>query len=336
MIKKIVLPLLINISIASSTQAVVILVHGSFASQSSWHKPSGKFYETLKKSGKALNKKTISFTWSGKPTYKKICHAGKNLAEYIKSYPSSEEVILIGHSHGGNVIAQATQYLEKNNKENKETLQTLTLTSLYQPPTKPLCSSPLYSLTKLLQNKAKIVDKIYLLGTPIDTTRYPINFSCVQQLYNFFSSGDFIQSVAGNYAKEYPKKKENCITNLKITLEKSGYFASEHPTHTQLHHHEIAKWLLFIPEQLKACKIGDFHRFKNGQDGEIALKNNTFPLYKTKKRSQNCDLKLFQELDQSLPADQSFASERSIALNLKDELSLAHHTGHVQALHELP
>ena len=264
--------------------SIVILVHGSFASQSEWHKPSGSFYETLKKSAQALNKKTVSFTWSGRPTYKKISLAGKNLAELIKSYPINEEIILIGHSHGGNVIAHATQCLEKKDQK-EEKAPVISFASLYQKPTELICSSPLYSLKKYLFRKQLfVISKIYLLGTPIDPHIYPINFDYVQQLYNFYSSGDLIQSVAGYYTKEYPVKyAQNRITNLQITLEKSGYFASEHPTHIQLHHEEIAKWLLFIPEQLKACSLGGFGRFENGVDAKIALKHNNFPVYTQKK-----------------------------------------------------
>ena len=264
---------LLNVSNLSA-KGIVILVHGSFAINATWHQPNGNFYERLKKSSALLNKKVISFLWAGSPRKNIIQNAGILLAEIIKSYPPNEEITLIGHSHGGNVIAIASQQLVplplNDSKEETTHNQNLSqiLFSLTITPRKNLAS---------IATKKYIINKIYLLGTPIDSSLYKLNMNVIEVAYNIYSQGDFIQSVGGTYDKIYPTQPG--ITNLEITIKNSGLLNSGTPTHSELHHELLAKWLLFIPEQLQSCNLGNFESFNPHINGKIHFAENTFPFY---------------------------------------------------------
>jgi len=99
---------------------VTILVHGSFAANTSWYTHQGKFFQTLEEQASKLNQKVVSFTWSGKPTIVNIVRGAEDLAKLIASYPPEEEIILIGHSHGGNVINFASRLLNDHVEEIME------------------------------------------------------------------------------------------------------------------------------------------------------------------------------------------------------------------------
>jgi len=93
------------------TDAVVILVHGSFATLSTWCKPKGLFYQELEKQAALIHQNLIPFSWSGIPKDSEIVQGAEALVRTILSYPADEEIILIGHSHGGNVINFASHLL---------------------------------------------------------------------------------------------------------------------------------------------------------------------------------------------------------------------------------
>lgn len=110
MIKNIFL-LIILTTFQCHLQSVVILVHGSLAIDEEWCRPGGEFYETLEKEATTLGHKLVPFAWSGKLNLKARRQGAEALAKIILSYPQSETIILIGHSHGGNVINLASQLL---------------------------------------------------------------------------------------------------------------------------------------------------------------------------------------------------------------------------------
>ena len=112
-------------------KSVVIVVHGSFASQEAWHQPEGDFFSELEKQARMLNHKTISFCWPGIPTTATIVASGQTLAKLILSYPPTEQIMVIGHSHGGNVINIASQLLNTaaTNTFNTDFLLSLTHTT---------------------------------------------------------------------------------------------------------------------------------------------------------------------------------------------------------------
>lgn len=93
-----------------AAQAVVntaiIIVHGTWAAQHEWHKPDGQFCKSLL--SRIQECKISSFIWSGKFDRNERVYAAKNLSDVINQIPQHIKVILIGHSHGGNVALLAS------------------------------------------------------------------------------------------------------------------------------------------------------------------------------------------------------------------------------------
>jgi hypothetical protein len=90
---------------------VLILVHGTFAKNAPWIQEDSNFVKGIKDNLKQYaDIKVVSFDWSGKNSYFKRVEAGKKLAAELEAiaveYPKSEKIV-IGHSHGGNVIFYA-------------------------------------------------------------------------------------------------------------------------------------------------------------------------------------------------------------------------------------
>ena len=102
---------LLSITSISNVQAIIILVHGTFAVSAEWSRPGGEFYENFDYHAKRLNQKLIPFAWSGKLSDAARVQGGRALAKVVLSYPPHEKIIIIGHSHGGNVINLASQIL---------------------------------------------------------------------------------------------------------------------------------------------------------------------------------------------------------------------------------
>src|SRR4051794_24930353 len=89
---------------------IIILVHGTFARGAEWTKPKSSFRLRLEQSFPCAEIKI--YEWSGANSHSHRLRAGQLLAEMLKSsYKSNPEKkhILIGHSHGGNVILYATR-----------------------------------------------------------------------------------------------------------------------------------------------------------------------------------------------------------------------------------
>jgi hypothetical protein len=94
-----------------------ILVHGTFARNSTWYREGGAFFEALKiwAEKKAVGLELVSFKWSGALSASKRLEAAAQLVQTIASeFDNLTDIkkILIGHSHGANVIFLATQMLE--------------------------------------------------------------------------------------------------------------------------------------------------------------------------------------------------------------------------------
>lgn len=262
----------------SPKQGIVILVHGSFATNTQWHQPEGEFYETLKNSAQLLDKKLISFLWSGDPKVKSIQKAGKLLAEVIKSYLPNNEIIIIGHSHGGNVIAQASELLSPLPTE--KTLSTIPhiIQSSTIPNLAPALSWTPTGRCNIIYHSSYPINKVYLLGTPINQATHKLNMDVIGSVYNFYSHGDFIQSVAGTHNKTHPQHTR--ISNICITIKNSGLLNSGKPTHSEMHHNLLARWLLFIPEELQRYKLGNFETFMQGQDILLHFEHRELPTIK--------------------------------------------------------
>ncbi|MBY0352973.1 alpha/beta fold hydrolase [Candidatus Babeliales bacterium] len=282
--------LLIFLSLCCFTprlNSIVILVHGSFANQETWHQPEGDFFDELEKQARTLHHKTISFCWPGMPTTATIVASGQTLAKLILSYPPTEQIIVIGHSHGGNVISIASQLLSTaaTNTFDADFLLSLTPTTRKHEPTifELFCKAlpQIKKLFHLYQQQWRnistfAIQAAYFLGTPIDAQAFMPSMNAIEYVYNFYSQGDIIQPVLGFFQRTLPTHER--ITNLSITIKNTGILPSDQPSHSQLHLPIVARWLLSIPHQLKQQKIGNFENFEH-TNGHIHIDPERGPMY---------------------------------------------------------
>jgi len=66
--------------------AVVIVIHGSFATTRSWWTPKGAFFKEIERQANCFGEVVVPFGWSGYPTAEHIGVAGMALAKLILSY----------------------------------------------------------------------------------------------------------------------------------------------------------------------------------------------------------------------------------------------------------
>ena len=92
-------------------EGIIILVHGTFASDTDWYLPDGKFLRAVEIEANKKNYKVVSFTWSGDLNNTARIRAAKHLAQLILTYPEKVKIEVVGHSHGGNVINLASALL---------------------------------------------------------------------------------------------------------------------------------------------------------------------------------------------------------------------------------
>lgn len=239
---------LINFKINYS---IIILVHGTFGVSCSWCHPGGEFYQLLEQQAKERQEHLITFNWSGKLDEKARLQAAETLAKVILSY-ESQKIILIGHSHGGNVITLASQLLDKNLDPlvRKSPDFVISHAKIHKSPTG---HRPTANITK-----PYLIDQVYLLATPIDQKNYGPNMHIIKQIYNFYSKTDNIQSLFGLYKQKLFRSER--IGNFRILINKNQ--KNHNPSHEEIHDPVIAQWILSIPEELKQHNIGGFNQLK--------------------------------------------------------------------------
>jgi len=298
-------------SCVSKSDAVVILVHGSFATFSTWCKPNGAFFQELEKQAAKFNQKVVPFSWSGIPQDSHIILGAEALAKTILSYPAEEEIILIGHSHGGNVINFASHLLHdslgemfsatscptissiisqayQSNILGNQNTQEYTITTK-QPKNNPIFKATIQAINSVENHKLSyktrhnnqkkfMIEKVYVLGTPVHTEKYPPQMKTINQYFNLYSTGDFIQPVFGLYKRTYPLHER--LVNLSVAIQNTGSFLRPNkPKHHELHHTLVAQWLLAIPEILKTKKLGNFEQFSFNKNGSIFFSHKQSPFY---------------------------------------------------------
>lgn len=284
------------LSIHGMSYAVVILVHGSFSTSSIWHSTDGAFFKSLEESAKTLNQSVVTFNWSGTPTQKEITKAGKMLAKLIASYHKDDIIILIGHSHGGNVINIASQKLYDIEAEILERASHVSADDLEKVLSAKhgLVPDPVHIQTNKLnyefdfivttrnpeKNVAKKhqykIDSVYLLGTPVDTQIYAPQMSVIQYLFNFYSSGDGVQTVVWFYGKKYPIHER--ITNIQLKIRDGKTNQDYDPSHRGVHHSIVGGWLLLIPFKLKADNVEGFKEFELGKNYAMTFQEKSWPI----------------------------------------------------------
>src|SRR5579872_2737400 len=156
----------LSFQIATFAQTVFIIIHGTWASNMAWCKPGGDFYDELVD---GLDESTIvtPFTWSGKLDNKSRLQAGKELAQFIQSYPLDTTINIVAHSHGGNVAFIASQELARHKDDHA-------------------------------------ISKLYALAVPINSAQYMPAMHMINYVYNFFSLHDYIQPIFGIFGRTMP------------------------------------------------------------------------------------------------------------------------------------
>lgn len=108
-----------SIEIKSNTDTLIITIHGTKAKHAKWTY-AGRLVRLL--SENKPNTQISRFCWSGKNSHSKRLKAGRELADHIQNlcekYPDIQ-FILLGHSHGGNIIMYALNHLRETNDINR-------------------------------------------------------------------------------------------------------------------------------------------------------------------------------------------------------------------------
>lgn len=290
--KTVSLILFFTLSIVPFSNSVVILIHGSFSSSSSWHSTEGKFFKNLEETANLMDQAVITFNWSGTPSKKEIQKAGKMLAKLIKSYPRDEKIIIVSHSHGGNIVNIASQNLLSIGDEIAENLSQITNNYTNQEITDIVNESFISSdqligldltptsrkiTTSQQSKKTYKIDCVYQLGTPINVKQYAPQMKIIKYLFNFYSRGDGIQKMAGFYKQHYPKHER--ITNIELKIMDPKKKKNYKPSHHGIHHPEIGSWILLVPFTLQEEKAGGFQKFEHGKECTIIFKEKDVPIY---------------------------------------------------------
>jgi len=93
---------------ADRLDKVFVLVHGTWASKAEWIEPESDFAKRL--TSKVPYSRTSAFRWTGRNSDRARRDAGKKLAEHtanLRRERPDTEIVVVGHSHGGNVALNA-------------------------------------------------------------------------------------------------------------------------------------------------------------------------------------------------------------------------------------
>ena len=301
-----------------------IIIHGSFASDRSWWTPQGRFFQEVESQARLLGESTISWCWSGYPSFAQIERAGHIFAKFIMSLPRNERLTVIAHSNAGNVVNVASailyQPIEKICGQYGGASVTDVLASAYAQlndtsvPTTAAFMVPLptamysgmdYTHTlrevptiknaitdyKAKLRKVNIIDRAIYLGTPVDMQVYPPQMDVIGTLINCYSLGDSIQKVGGLFSRTYPVHPRR--VNLQLFMKRHDRTLMTSPSHSELHVPYVGRWLPYIPEVLAATDKGvnNFKTFVFKQDGMVIFDEDTGPrYYRTKKPIEDAEL----------------------------------------------
>jgi hypothetical protein len=174
-----------------------------------------------------------------------------------------QPLILIGHSHGGNVINKATQIAAQIYNTPK--------------PFTPDHINPMDTTATTRQIKPYLIDIVYLLGTPIDASCWMPNMGIVGKVINLFSKGDIVQKVAGLYARTFPTTER--IANCRVRIKEKNKTCN--PGHSQLHDIIVAQFLLQIPDIAQQAHYGNFEQFSCEKTGIILFDKEKGVTYQT-------------------------------------------------------
>ncbi len=297
-----------------SVDAVVIIVHGSFATDRTWWTTNGEFFKAVEKEAGRMGERVVPYCWSGHPSIKLIETAGQNLAWLILSYPRNERITVIAHSNGGNVVNAASRALfdpiakiccQFSSRPIKEILDmayaklddkpVATAASLVVPMPGTLHDGFDYSYTtrqslgikqavddciaRTLFKKQHIIDRVIYLGTPVELEHFAPQMDVIGTLVSLYSEGDKIQTAAGMFARRFPLMPR--VTNIQAQVKIKGNPTIIDPGHSHLHSSLIGQWLLHIPEVLMSFDgpRNGFDQFEFNKNGTVIFDEATGPRY---------------------------------------------------------
>lgn len=203
-------------------QAIVILVHGSFANEEDWWRPGGQFHDTLAQRVSAKKQRLLPFRWQsgwhGGFVGKSIEVAGTRLAKVMKPFLFKEPIVLIGHSNGVNVVFEACKYLQRN---------AINITYPGQPVIYPITT-------------------VYALAPVVITSDISDVMRVVCHVVNCFSLGDKTLDKLeplGIYKRLYDDHERVYNYSVKMTTKDGDHVLFGH---TDIHDALVARWLLEI------------------------------------------------------------------------------------------
>lgn len=177
--REILFVVILIITAHAQAQSVFILIHGTWGADCSWYVPTGDFFQALEGTVCGKNSVVVPFRWSGGCGHDSRVQAAQNLVKLIKTYHEKTAIFIIAHSHGGNVVNLASQFLAQE-EDNKHRIRAL-----------------------------------FALGTPVMSNYLP-NMKVIEYLYNLFSFEDLIQTVLGLSVREFPEHRR--IANLRVII----------------------------------------------------------------------------------------------------------------------
>lgn len=251
-------------------QQKVIVVHGSFSRKLDWWR-SGDFFKALQETALSLGYTVDSFAWNAGYTKKEIKRASICLADTIETSMKNHEIILVGHSNGGNVIMAACDELARR---------------------------PSFMH---LNTRIKCVIN---LATPIPKKHFQPRMDVIQNVINFYSEGDYfvhMLEVVGAFSSRY--KKHPRITNIEM-FTKNSYGVISKPGHNDMHPADIGRWVLAIPDQMNFQDHPEHRELFWGNFGKIIFSMNEPPIYQMQSADKS---KRLEKSKQWLPSPLSDA-----------------------------
>lgn len=286
--------LLLTLLCCTPLHPLIILVHGTFRDPyyiiQRWINPNGEFYKQIEQQARAIDHETYVYKWSGHNNNNARIEAAFGLAELLLTTPGDNH-ILIGHSHGGNVIALASEIIAllETNRDAEKIAEIIS--SRMATTTGPLFEKSTFSLKrtkkkiKKLTEKAlkipsqnrtnKIIETAFLEGTPVCEWYQPSS-KTINKVISLYSFGDNIQLLVGK--RKFPETPH--IVNIRVILNGTN------PSHRSLSSPVIAKWLL----SLRTAKLKNNMIARFSKDQALELIDN----------SQDQDLPWYRKLQKKL------------------------------------
>lgn len=316
---------LLLVTLILPCHATIIVIHGSFSSNSKWYRPRGAFYEALRKT---TDEAVIPFSWSGQFLPTDIISDTGYLAELLLALDSDEPITIVAHSNGGNLCLYTTLLIkELLNHQAQLAAGDGAVRSVQPVPTRLLqpfqsprrmnnhsadasiheCVATCFERLKkqiahkpLRSDREHFIKAIYLMGTPFNIETFPVDMDVVEHVYNFYSINDFVQGFAGD--RHLPNHERMANLHVSVTdqhtceecLDEDDEPLDEHttinPCHGCLHAPLVGRWFLHIPELIQA------HPETTGvQDGHVWFHPEQAPRYEPGQVPQEAD---FSQTDQ--------------------------------------